>query len=172
MHKPALEVGGRPVLWRVIDAVQGVARCIVVGPGEGVPDGVTVVREDPPGSGPVPALACALPWVTSSWVAVLAGDLPFLRPADIGALLSSAHDGDGAVLVDDRGREQWLVGVWRAAALRHAVRGYGGGSLHGLLRPLLTCRVAWEAPDGTPPPWLDCDTVEDLELARRWTCTS
>ena len=41
-HKPVLDVGGRPLVARVLDAA-GDRPALVVGPGQGVPDGVRVV---------------------------------------------------------------------------------------------------------------------------------
>src|SRR5450432_1460000 len=52
--------------------------------------GLTVVREDPPGSGPVPALRTCLREARAPWVAVLAADLPFLRGEHVRDLLTVA----------------------------------------------------------------------------------
>ncbi|HEX6447048.1 MAG TPA: hypothetical protein VF053_18275, partial [Streptosporangiales bacterium] len=71
----------------------------------------------------------------------------------------------GAVLVDDAGREQWLVGMWRVQALAGALRSYSGDSLRGLLAPLRPRPLGVMARE--PRPWLDCDTAEHLERARR-----
>jgi hypothetical protein len=71
------------------------------------------------------------------------------------------------VLLDDGGRPQWLASCWRTAVLRDALDRYQGGSLHGLLRPLRPALLAYAPAPGEPPPWLDCDTPEDLALARR-----
>ena len=101
-------------------------------------------------------------------MAVLAADLPFLRAPHLRALLAAAAGHDGAVLIDDGGRAQWLVGCWRADALRHAAAAYQGSSLHGLLAPLRPVSVAVPAGPGEPPPWLDCDTDQDLRRARDW----
>lgn len=55
--KPALPVGGRPLLHRVLDAVPDAYPRIVVGPPRELPAGVLGTREQPPGGGPVAALA-------------------------------------------------------------------------------------------------------------------
>ncbi len=113
--KPSLVVGGRTLLAAVVAAgVQAGARqVIVVGPPRAGLDGVSFVTEQPPGAGPVPALRRGLAEAWPEWVAVLAADLPFLRPADLGALLQAAAGHHGAVLADDAGRAQWLAGCWR-----------------------------------------------------------
>lgn len=169
VHKPTLLVGGQQVIRRVAAAVSDASHLIVVGPRDGVPDQAVVTREDPPGAGPVPALAAGLRLVCSPWVAVLAGDLPFLRTSDVTALREQACGGDGAVLVDAEGNDQWLIGVWRVRALVTAMAGNEGSSLRGLLDPLRPFRLRLPVPADVPPPWLDCDTMGDLETARTWT---
>jgi len=169
VDKPAEPVHGRSLLAWSTAAVPGARPLIVVGPPRpDLPD-AEFVREDPPGSGPVPALRAgltALPPAPSEWVVVLAGDLPFLRAGHVGELFGAVGPGAGAVLVDDGGREQWLAGVWRVAALRDALASYGGSSLRGVLAPLEPALVR-VARAGGEPPWFDCDTPEDLERARR-----
>jgi molybdopterin-guanine dinucleotide biosynthesis protein A len=134
-----------------------------------LPVSMSVVAEDPPGSGPVPALRRGLAEVTAPVVALLAADLPFLRAAQLRLLRSAAGQaGAGAVLADDRGQAQWLVGCWRAAALRQAAAPYQGASVGGLLGPLRPVLVSYDLRAGEPPPWFDCDTAADLQAARRW----
>ncbi|MQA96429.1 MAG: NTP transferase domain-containing protein [Streptosporangiales bacterium] len=164
--KPGAEVGGRPLIERVAAAAAGAERLIVAGPPRAGLPGAVVVREDPPGAGPVPALAAALPEVRAPWVALLAGDLPFLTAADLAALDAAATGVDGAVLVDAQGREQWLIGLWRTTRLREALGAYRGASLGGLLGPLDPLRVPVADLRGRPAPWLDCDTADDLATAR------
>jgi molybdopterin-guanine dinucleotide biosynthesis protein A len=164
--KPQLEVGGRTMLAAVLGAVADAERRVVVGPPQPVPDDVVVVREQPPGGGPVAALRAGLPAVESDVVALLAGDLPFLSAALV-AQLRAALAGDGVLVVDDGGRDQFLLGVWRTAALRAALPGTGGPmSLRRVLAPLTVGRLRPRVPPGTPPPWLDCDTPADLARAR------
>ena len=164
--KPQLEVGGRTMLATVLAAVADATDRIVVGPRQPVPDDVLIVREEPPGGGPVAALRAGLAEVSTDVVALLAGDLPFLTAALI-AQLRAELDGDGILVVDDGGREQWLLGVWRTAALRTAVSGASGPtSLRKVLAPLAPRRLRPDVEPGQPPPWLDCDTPADLARAR------
>ena len=51
--KPQLEVGGRTMLATVLAAVTDADLRIVVGPRQPVPEDVLIVREEPPGGGPV-----------------------------------------------------------------------------------------------------------------------
>ncbi|GAA4227062.1 hypothetical protein GCM10022254_13810 [Actinomadura meridiana] len=163
--KPAAPVGGRTLLEWAADAASGASQLIVVGPPRDVLPGAVVVREDPPGGGPVPALRAGLGQVRASWLVLLAADLPFLRPAHVARLLDEARGRAGAVLVDGDGREQWLAGCWRTATLRDALDAYQGSSLRGLLGPLEPVPVA--VPDGDRPAWYDCDTRDDLAAAER-----
>ncbi|MFI6736400.1 NTP transferase domain-containing protein [Nonomuraea sp. NPDC050451] len=87
--KPGLTVGGRSLVEHVVTAVADARTTIVVGPERPIP-GVVFVREDPPRSGPVPALTAGLNEVTAPWVVLLAGDLPFITAPHVTALLNAA----------------------------------------------------------------------------------
>ncbi|MGI8530104.1 MAG: molybdenum cofactor guanylyltransferase [Geodermatophilaceae bacterium] len=169
--KPELRLGGRRLLDLVLDSVPEADPRIVVGPAMSVPAGVRLLREEPAGGGPVAGLAAGLAALRTEvdLLAVLAADLPFLTHPVITALLDSVAD--GAVLVDDTGRDQLLLGVWRVAALRTAVAALPtvvGASLRATVAALDVVRVSWDVPAGTPPPWWDCDTAEDLRQAKEW----
>jgi molybdenum cofactor guanylyltransferase len=166
--KPQLEVGGRTILDAVLAAVADAAQRVVVGPPQPVADGVLLVREQPPGGGPVAALGAGLASVTADVVAVLAGDLPFVTP-DLVRELRSRLSGDGVLVVDDAGRDQLLLGVWRTTTLRAALPAAAAHvPLRRVLAPLAVRRLRPAVPEGAPPPWTDCDTPADLERARAW----
>jgi molybdopterin-guanine dinucleotide biosynthesis protein A len=163
--KPGLVVGGRPLVAWVAAAVAGAGRMVLVGPERpGLPRAISV-QEDPPGAGPVPALRAGLARVRAPWVAVLAADLPFLRPEHVDELRRQARGRSGAILADDDDRPQWLAGVWRVADLFGALDVYRAGSLRGLMDPLAPARV--RATAGERPAWYDCDTQADVETAFR-----
>ena len=177
--KPGLVVGGQTLLGSVVSAMTsaGAARVVVVGPerpavpGTGAQGGgqVRYTREEPPGRGPVAALRCGLAEISAPAVVLAAADLPFLRPAHVTRLLAAlAGPAAGAVALDAAGRPQWLASAWPAAGLRDALDRYPGSSLRGLLAPLDPVLLPDETAAGQPPPWLDCDTAEDLRLARDW----
>src|SRR5690606_29367936 len=90
------------------------------------------------GDGPAAALHAGLAQVSADEVVVLAGDL--VRPDLVVAALESAGQGggDGTVLVDPDGREQWLAGRYRVRALREAIAalpdGPRGASLRAITR--------------------------------------
>ncbi|MDM4721757.1 NTP transferase domain-containing protein [Micromonospora sp. WMMA1363] len=175
LDKPARPVGGRPMRDWVLTAVADADPRILVGPAAGVPAGVRVTREEPPGGGPVAATAAGLALlpVDATVVALLAADLPLLTRVAVGVLLHHLDVGvDGACFVDDTGRRQTLCGAWRVAALRDALdrlateRPLAGAPLRASLRGLLVREVPWRG-DG-PPPWFDCDTDEDVRRAEEW----
>jgi molybdopterin-guanine dinucleotide biosynthesis protein A len=135
--KADLVVGGARLLDRAVAASGQAGAVVVVGPpelaealsgsasGEPAP-GLVLTREDPPFGGPVAGLAAglrALPAPSAPWVLLLAVDVPYAAGAI--ALLEQAvsrEPVDGAYLVRD-GRPQWLVGLYRRAALGLALSG-------------------------------------------------
>lgn len=162
--KPALLVGGVPLLDRVLAATADCRRTVVVGPERPTARPVLWAREEPPGSGPLAALAAGLALVADDVVLLLAADLPFLSAAAVSELLDALPGYDGAVLTDGE-RPQWLCSAWRTAAVRRSLEGLDPAgrplraALGGLDAALVTSRVS-------PAPWTDCDTPGDLERAR------
>jgi molybdopterin-guanine dinucleotide biosynthesis protein A len=170
VDKPALRVGGTTLLDRVLDACSGAGATIVVGPPRPTLRPVRWTREDPPGGGPLPALAAGLRETAAQVVLVLAADLPFLTEATVHALLDQVTgNADGAVLVDSEGRENPLVAAYRTASLR---RGFqlleqDHGALAGLPLRLLTARLELgRLPDPGGLACYDCDTWDALNTAR------
>jgi molybdopterin-guanine dinucleotide biosynthesis protein A len=174
VHKPELRIGGRTMAARVLAAVRDADRTIVVGSAvRDVPVDL-VTREEPPGGGPVAALAAGLVGVRAPMVAVLAADLPFLDAATVRLLrekLAAQPAAAVALPVDAEGRDQVLCAVWRTVALRAAlaeVGGPAGVALRAVVAaaPGSVARVVGDG-DGLPP-WFDCDTPRDLATAREW----
>ncbi|MGY1721764.1 molybdenum cofactor guanylyltransferase [Blastococcus sp. SYSU DS0533] len=164
--KPQLRVGGRTLLATVLDGVADAQGRVVVGPAQEVPDGVLLTRETPPGGGPVAALRAGLDHVETPAVVVLAADLPFLT-ADLVLQLRRRLRRDGVLVVDEDGRDQFLLGAWRTAALRAAVADPAGPrALHRVVSGLAVDRWSPPVEPGRPAPWSDCDTPEELARAR------
>ena len=168
IDKPALLVGEQSLLDRVLTAVADASVTVVVGPRRTTVREVVWTREDPPGGGPVAALAAALPHVQAPVVAVLAADLPFLDAATVHGLRAAVGEADdGALLVDDTGQDQLLVGVWRTAALRRVLPDDAANvALRRVLGALVARRVAAPAPARGLAPWFDVDTDADVTAAR------
>jgi molybdenum cofactor guanylyltransferase len=152
-------------------------------------------QEKPAGSGPVAGLRRGLAEAAAPCLMLLAADLPFVTSAHLTTLLtasqattgverpqallgaisgtsaavrsSGALGTAGVVSTDRAGHPQWLTSCWRVGPLRSALAAYAGDSLHGVLAPLQPAMIRLEARAGAPPPWLDCDTPDDLATARR-----
>jgi len=81
---------------------------------------------------------------------------------------AGAEDVEGALLVDDDGRPQWLAGVWRFDALAARIPAHPAGV--GMREVLGGLRFAVvTAPNDRPPAWFDCDTESDVRLAEEWS---
>lgn len=94
--KPALSVGARPLLDRVLAACPDAAITVVVGPHRPTARAVVRALEDPPGGGPLAALDAGLRHTTAPTVLVLSADLPFLTAATVQGLLAAATGTPGA----------------------------------------------------------------------------
>jgi molybdopterin-guanine dinucleotide biosynthesis protein A len=167
--KPALEFGGVTLLDRVIEACAGARSVVCVGPRRSTRRAVHWTREDPPGAGPVAALAAGLEFARSPRVLLLAADMPFLSAELVHSLWLASAGYDGAVLTDREGRDQWLAACYRRESLTLAIErlaaergGTAGLSLKRLLAGFDLARVP--DPEGQS---FDCDTWEDVSHVRR-----
>jgi molybdopterin-guanine dinucleotide biosynthesis protein A len=165
--KPALVVGGRTLLDRVLAACADARTTTVVGPARATARAVRWVREEPPGGGPVAGLAAGLAEVTAEVTLLLAADLPFLNAVTVHRLLDalSEPEVDAAVLIDADGREQLLTAAYRTVPLRDALAVVGdpdGARLRAVTSGLRTRLL----PD-TAGVAVDCDTWDDVERARK-----
>ncbi|MGV9321355.1 NTP transferase domain-containing protein [Streptomyces sp. NPDC003660] len=176
--KPGVQVGGRALLDRVLDACADAATTVVVADPRATVRPVRWAREEPPGAGPVAALDAGLRLSTAEYAVVLSADLPFLGTDTVHRLLAALRDGDadGAMLTDDDGRDQPLVAAYRTASLRGALadlatehaehaeptehRGLTGLPLRRLTAALRLTRLT------DPLASFDCDTWEDIAHAR------
>lgn len=171
VDKTALVVRGRPLSDHAVAAAAGARRTVLVGLREGrrAPAGVVHTREDPPLGGPVAAIAAGLAAVAdpAPWTLVLACDL--VRPEPAAALLLDAagtapDDTDGVVAVDEDGRRQHLLALYRSDTLRAAVRALGdptGAAVRRLTDGLRLVEV--------PLPAALCADVDEPEDATRAT---
>lgn len=161
--KASLSVGGSSLLTRVLAAASGFGPVVVVGPA--VPGvAASFVREDPPGGGPAAALlagVAALPPV--DLVVALAVDMPLVVGDTLERLVGAVGSGDGALLVDGDGREQYLCAAYsRDALLAAAPVSADGLPLRRLVATLSLTRVPAVGDEA-----LDVDTPADLDAVRR-----
>ncbi|MEU1865086.1 NTP transferase domain-containing protein [Streptomyces gardneri] len=169
--KPGVRVGGRTLLDRVLAACPDAGRTVVVGDPRPTVRPVRWTREDPPGGGPVPAVAAGVRETEAETVLVFSADLPFLDRDTVRRLLESlaaAPDAEAAVLTDGEGRDQPLVAAYRTGPLVREltrladdVRGLAHTPLRHLTEGLRLTRVA-----AGPLASFDCDTWEDIVAAR------
>lgn len=169
-EKASIEVGGETLLERALTATASAAEVVVVGPQVPVSRPVTWTREDPPGGGPAAGLLAGVDALLHrpDLVCALAVDMPRVTPSTLARLLDAAladADAGGAVLVDGRGRRQFLAGVYRFAALASA-RPARREDEHGLAmrRLLLPLRLVGVAEVGGEA--RDVDTWADLRDLR------
>lgn len=138
VDKPAVEVGGKSMRARVVEAcvpVLGAGLPVVVvgasGPDVNCYDSVVCVREEPEYAGPVAAVARGLREVgDASHVLLLGGDMPRLTSGVLAGLVEHGTPSGVWTLGDGGGRLQFLCAVWPVAVLRDAldrVRNVDGG---------------------------------------------
>ena len=165
VNKPELELGGRRLLDAALAAAAAARRVVVVGDVT-VPDGVLRTREDPPYGGPVAALEAGCRLLDAApgrapWTLVLASDLPDAEAAVTVLLAEDPGDADGLCLLDADLRLQWLLGVYRSAALAARLAGRGGiTAMYRLLEPL--------ALRGVDPRGASTDDLDTPEALAAW----
>lgn len=135
VDKASLQVAGRRLLERVLEAGATSRRTVVVGAVR-VPAGVMRTLEDPPGGGPVAGIAAGLAALThdapAPWTVVIAVDQPEAAMAVDELLTGAGRAGAEVDLLcphDETGHPQWLLAAYRTSALRAALEPLGSG--HG-----------------------------------------
>lgn len=159
VDKLAVEIGGRTLLQRTLDAVSDAGRVVLVGDVDA--PGAVVVREEPRFAGPAVAVAAGLAEVGADWVLVVAGDHPFL--ADAIEPLLAARSGDGGIAVGPDGRRQNLMVMAAASALRSSLESQADLvdlPFRRILEPLELAEIA--VPERAT---VDVDTWHDREMA-------
>lgn len=180
--KLALELGGRTILDRAVDAVLPIAdEVVVVGRLIEHPNDTVRFLADPePGGGPLVGLSAALDAASGSQAIAVGGDMPFLVSAVLEALLGRlALDlSIGGVILgpperaDSGSRRQVLpvaLDVDRARAAARALVDRGDRSLQALLDGLGWVELAadaWLPLDPQGRTLFDVDTPADLDEIR------
>jgi len=183
--KLAAEIDGRSLLERAVAASADVCDMVVValavdGPAPSLvgPAGVDLelVRDPYPDGGPLVGLAAALEHASrlgAERAVVVGGDMPWLRPAVLRALLDALADpGTDACEPVVDGAPRPLPSALRVRPALAAARirlGSGGRSLAGLFDELRTATLeeaAWRPLDADGESFRDVDRAADLERPR------
>ncbi|WP_298885873.1 NTP transferase domain-containing protein [uncultured Serinicoccus sp.] len=185
--KAALEVGGRSLLARVLDAQPLLGGGVVVVGDTPVPAGVLRTVEEPPDGGPVAGIAAGLAALrggaegdagvhgpsggqagarSADWVAVVAVDQPGAAVA-LAALRASvdvaAEHVDAVGHQDAQGYRQWLLAVYRRVSLERALGQLG--QVRDLSVRRLVADLRWQDEESGREYLGDVDTWAD---ARDW----
>lgn len=166
--KASIEVGGRTLLEHVLTALTDVPEVVVVGPEVPTSRPVTFALEDPPGGGPAAAVLAGLGRFarTPAAVVVLAVDMPLVTASTVDRLLAASRGADGAVLVDEAGRVQYLCAAYSVAALERRSREVGEDGAHGLAMRRLVGDLHLVPVPATGREARDLDSWEDLAALR------
>ncbi|MFG1781847.1 NTP transferase domain-containing protein [Rhodococcus oryzae] len=169
VDKPAIVIAGRSMLRAALDSVARAERVVVVGPHrDDLAAPIAQTQESPAGGGPVLAMDAGLLELGDGTapVVVLAADLPFLSSASIESLVAALDrepSAPAAFALDESGRVQFLLGVWRRDALSAGLDELGRTDLAN--RPMKTLIPAGYVT--VPMTGIsDCDTEADVAAAR------
>jgi molybdopterin-guanine dinucleotide biosynthesis protein A len=194
--KPDLIIGDETLLDPTLGAcaTAQAAPVVVVGPDALARDGIHITQESPAGSGPAAGLIAGLEAAEDlvsrgdhrggdlgsagpslDYVLALACDMPNAADA-VPALMEATADrvgvdeadSDGAWLVDDTGRSQPLLAIYRVEALTNAARALP--SLTGVSMKQLTLKLTMTPVLGLHHASDDVDTWKDADRwgARPW----
>jgi molybdopterin-guanine dinucleotide biosynthesis protein A len=170
--KLAAWIGGETVLDRTVDAVRAVAVDIVIVTGvdgrAALPAGVRVAIDAEPDGGPLVGVVAGLEAAANPTVFIAGGDMPWLVPEVLTALLLALQPGNEAAALEADGRAQQLpLAVHREPALAAArvLTAAGGrrlGALTEVLDTALVPEADWRAYDPEAATLRDIDVPDDL----------
>jgi molybdopterin-guanine dinucleotide biosynthesis protein A len=164
--KASLVFGGDTLLAFHLEQIPSEFSVVVVGEPIGTWPEVTCTREDPPGAGPVAAIASGLEYVSTPMVLILAVDTPFAFPQLLRWEL--AQTSNALIPRDPSGKAQFLAGLYRSDPLRLALERLGSPenkSMRELTSHLPLIDYHELSPENAQD-FMDLDTPEDLATAR------
>jgi molybdenum cofactor guanylyltransferase len=177
--KPLREIGGRPILARVIARLAPQCECLLLS-ANGDPQrfarfGLPVIADGVENyPGPLAGILAALDWAaanrsTAQWIVSAPGDCPFL-PRDLVARLREALDTQGAELAvaASLGRSHPVIALWSVAlreALRQALVVEGLRKVGAWTGRYRVATVDWPAEPFDP--FFNANTIDDLAEAER-----
>ncbi len=176
--KTVLEFNGQTLLQRTVALLQTIFPSVLVSVRRFRQDVVAPqVVDELPDAGPLAGLCAGLAKADTSWVFAVAADMPFLLPQVIQRLAESRDDVQAVVPVI-QGYPQPLAAYYATSALpvlQAFLAEPGKHSLRGALERLTVCHVDGNRLQGADPglrSFLDLDTPDDVEVARRHECAA
>ncbi len=178
-EKCMLDLGGRTLLQRVIDALDAVADEVAVVTAPHVPPPLVQSSRSLyravdaiPDGGPLVAILAGLGQTSAPVAISVACDLPFVRPALLRLLAERVEAGASFVVPVHEGRPQLLCSAWDgdAAALAIRTRIDAGDRAVGDMLDTLDAELVppevWRDADPEGASFVNLNTPEDLAAAR------
>ncbi len=165
------EVGGIPMIERVLDAVAAVVGEVVVVGGERAPAGARFVADDSPGAGPLAAIYTGMKAASADVYLVVACDMPFITSELLRHLLVASRGFDAVVPVIG-GRDQPLCAAYTCACLPAIVEALaaGGTRVADFFPKVRVCRLDEAEVEQFGPPevlFFNVNTPEQLARAEQ-----
>jgi molybdopterin-guanine dinucleotide biosynthesis protein A len=163
--KASIELGGLTLLEHALGALLDIDEVVVVGDPVPTTRPVTFTREDPAGGGPAAGVLAGLRAFARrpDVLVVLAVDMPLVTSSTV-RRLTEALEHDGAILIDDSRRVQYLCAAYRTDALDAVRPSYE--EEHGLSMRDLVGRLRLDQVAAFGPESRDLDTWSDLRDLR------
>ena len=178
--KALAEIGGRPMLVRMIELVRGVAKnvCVIGDPKKYETFEVPVLADRWPGEGPLGGIITALLHGRESepgceWNLIVSCDMPFLTEAWLGFLAHRTKSSDASVIFPrSASGPEPLCACWRAEAAQTLQATFESGTrkvMDGVkpLREEVLDEAAWKRFDSAERLFWNMNTRADYEEARR-----
>jgi len=156
--KPLMRLGGRTFVDRLLDLrpVVGGALIVANDPSGYAEYRVPVIPDVFAGRGPTAGLHAALTTVTTEWVLLTGGDMPFVHEAALDLLADARHPDDAWVCFEREGRFEPLPALYRKTLLPTLERRLSAGepSFRDIVAAAPGRRLTAEATLGRVDPYL------------------
>jgi molybdopterin-guanine dinucleotide biosynthesis protein A len=175
VKKALLEVGGRPIIERILDAIAPLSREVIVVDNDdslALVSGTRIVPDSETRAGVLTALHSGLSAADGELCVVVACDMPFLNPELLGWLVDLAEDCD-VVIPLTAGQMEPMHAVYRRKPCLEAIgEALARGdkrmiSYLGAVRVREVSETELRARDPELRSFFNINTSEDLELARK-----
>lgn len=169
--KASLRLGGRTFLERQRELGRPFARTLLVGATQlPVPPGVARIDDLVPGRGAPGGVHAALAAASTTWLLVVACDMPFISHGAIDLLRAAARPDTEWACFEREGRLEPLLGLYKTSLEPRfrAVLETRGASFLELLAPHLGVRITGPRASAIDPSLHFLDSVNHPEDLERW----